>query len=313
MGGDSPACAPGNFFTVIALPDTQYYSSTYPDIFEAQMRWIIDHRDSRRIAFVLHEGDIVDVDVSPQWEVASGALHKLDGVVPYVVTQGNHDYLMMGGIGNRSTLINSYFHIADLAKNPGFLGSFEADRVENTAQFLMMGDMAWLVISLEFGPRDAVLTWADNVLKAHPDVPAMVVTHAYLYWDGTRYDHVARPGQSYSPYMYATAPPPGSVNDGEEMWKKVIEHNENVRFVISGHVFSPTGEAAARLTSTHPSGASVHQLLANYQESALGGGGYLRLMEFCPATAQLRVSTYSPYLNLWKSDPANEFTLPLPW
>lgn len=312
-GGGGLGALPRNYFTVIALPDTQYYSSTYPEIFEAQMRWIIDQRVNRRIAFVLHEGDIVDSDVPPQWENASRSLHKLDGIVPYVLTQGNHDYLS-GGIADRSTLINDYFTTADLAKNPGFLSSFEPNHVENTAQFLMMGDMAWLVISVEFGPRDTVLTWADSVLKAHPDVPAMVVTHAYLYWDGTRYDHVARPGQRYSPYLYAVNPPPGSVNDGEDMWKKLIENNDNVRFVISGHVFNDaTGDAAATLTSTHPAtGRSVHQIVANYQQTTYGGAGYLRLMEFCPDMGELRVSTYSPFLDRWKRDVANEFTLPLP-
>ena len=168
------------------------------------------------------------------------------------------------------------------------------------------------MISLEFGPRDAAVAWADGVLKAHPDVPAMVVTHAYLYWDGTRYDHVAHPtDQAFGPYSYATNPAPGSVNDGEEMWKKVIRENENVEFVVSGHVFNSSGEAAARLTSTHPSGRVVHQIVANYQETAYGGGGYLRLMEFHPDAGEIRVSTYSPYLNSWKRDDANQFTLDL--
>ncbi len=316
IGGESGrggGGAAGNFFTVIALPDTQYYSSTYPDVFAAQMRWIIEQKASLRIAFVLHEGDIVDSDVSGQWETAAANLHKLDGIVPYVLAQGNHDYLVMGGVGDRSTLINQYFSLAALAAEPGFLGSFEPDRIENTARILKMGDMPWLVVSLEFGPRDAVLTWADGVLKAHAGTKAMVVTHAYQYWDGTRYDHVTRPEQLYNPHAYAAAPPPGSVNDGEEMWTKLISANENVEFVFNGHIFHPTtGEAAATLTSTHPSGRSVHQIVANYQQAAYGGGGYLRLMEFCPDTNELRVSTYSPFLNLWKRDAANQFTLPLP-
>lgn len=308
-----PPAIDGNFFTVITLPDTQYYSSTYPEIFESQMHWIIDHRTEQRISFVLHEGDIVDSDVSPQWENASRSLHKLDGIVPYVVTQGNHDYFILGGIDDRSTMINQYFSEATAAQSPGFIGAFEPGHIENTAQFLMMGDQAWLVLSVEFGPRDTVVTWADGVLKAHPDVPAMVVTHAYLYWDGTRYDHVTYPDQYYSPYLYSVAPAPGAVNDGEDMWKKMIRDNENVQFVISGHVFNNnTGDAAASLTSSHPSGRKVHQIVANYQQTAAGGGGYLRLLQFRPEQGEVRVSTYSPYLNRWKRDAANEFALPLP-
>jgi hypothetical protein len=142
----------------------------------------------------------------------------------------------------------------------------------------------------------------------------MIVTHAYQNWDGTRYDHVAKPTfaeQPYNPWQYAASPPPGGVNDGEEMWTKLIRDNESIRFVINGHTFGPNGDAAATLTSTHPSGALVHQIVANYQETVLGGGGYLRVMQFCPDEHELRVSTYSPYLDSWKQDPANMFTLPL--
>lgn len=316
-GAPGTGGATGNSFTVIALPDTQYYALAYPQVFEAQVKWILEQRMARRIAFVVHEGDIVNDDVAAQWENASQSLHKLDGIVPYVLAQGNHDYKAMGGINDRAaTMINQYFPLAPVAASPGFRGSFEPDRIENTAQFLLMGDMPWLVISLEFGPRDAVLAWADGILKQYGDMPAMIVTHAYQNWDGKRYDHVAYPtfsDQPYNPWQYATNPLPGSVNDGEEMWTKLIRDNENVRFVVNGHTFGPTGEAAATLTSTHPSGAAVHQIVANYQETApFGGGGYLRLMEFCPDQHELRVSTYSPYLDFWKQDPANQFTLPLP-
>jgi hypothetical protein len=307
--------APANSWTVVALPDTQYYAALYPYIFEAQVKWILDQREARRIAFVLHEGDIVNSDMSPEWEVASRAMHKLDGVVPYVLAAGNHDYLASGGIDDRTgTLINQYFPLAPLAASPGFRGSFAPDRIENTAQFLMVGDVPWLVISLEFGPRDAVLAWADGIVKQYPDMPAMIVTHAYQNWDGERYDHVAKPTfaeQPYNPWQYSATPPPGGVNDGEEMWRKLIRDNESIRLVINGHTFGPNGDAAATLTSTHPSGAVVHQIVANYQQTVLGGSGYLRVMQFCPDEHELRVSTYSPYLDSWKQDPANNFTLPL--
>ena len=34
----------GEDFTIIALPDTQYYSETYPNIFDSQTQWIVDNR-----------------------------------------------------------------------------------------------------------------------------------------------------------------------------------------------------------------------------------------------------------------------------
>ena len=42
------------------LPDTQRYSQNFPATFRNQARWIVDNKQRRNIAFVLHEGDIVN-------------------------------------------------------------------------------------------------------------------------------------------------------------------------------------------------------------------------------------------------------------
>ena len=82
----------------MVLPDTQYYAASFPDIFMKQTSWIVENRDAQQIAFVLHTGDIVDSDVPAQWTVASNSLHMLDGVVPYVIAAGNHDYAELAWI-----------------------------------------------------------------------------------------------------------------------------------------------------------------------------------------------------------------------
>ena len=87
---------------------------------------------------------------------------------------------------------------------PWFKGTFEPGHIENSYQLFDVpnGGGRWLVIALEFGPRDEVLAWADGIAKQYADTPAMVVTHAYLYDDDTRYDHVARPHQAWNPHGY---------------------------------------------------------------------------------------------------------------
>jgi hypothetical protein len=62
------------------------------------------------------------------------------------------------------------------------------------------------------------------------------------------------------------------------------------------------------LTSTRDAGPPVHQILADYQDEPQGGGGYLRIMTFQPNGA-INVSSYSPYLDTYHTDPANLFTL----
>jgi hypothetical protein len=292
-------------FTIVSLPDTQYYAAAHPEILRAQTDWIVREHGRHGVAFVVHEGDIVDSDDTTQWRRAASSLHALDGVVPYVLSPGNHDYERRGDHITRRTRLDAFFPAAGFARTTCPDPPFEADRIENACQIIDTPGGPWLVLSLEFGPRDAALAWADGILKRHTALPAVVVTHAYLASDDTRYDHVARRGQPWNPHRYMRGLS-GQVNDGEEVWRKLILKNDNVLFVLCGH---DLGDGIGRLTSTRPNGTRVHQLLANYQMDALGGAGYLRLMTVTPAERRVRVRTYSPYLDRYKTDPDNDFTL----
>jgi 3',5'-cyclic AMP phosphodiesterase CpdA len=292
-------------FTVVTLPDTQYYAARHPEILQAQADWIAREHLRRGLAFVVHEGDIVDRDVPAQWRAAASSLHRLDGVIPYVLAPGNHDYTRSGDHITRHTLLDAFFPESTFRGTTCPEGTFEPGRIENSCRLIDTPAGPWVVLSLEFGPRDAVLAWADALAKKYAFLPVIVVTHAYLASDDTRYDHLTRRDQPWNPHRYLRETP-GGVNDGEEMWRKLIVGNDNILFVLCGHDLV---DGVGRLTSVRPDGTKVHQLLANYQTAALGGQGYLRLMEFAPERRRVRVRTYSPYLDRFKTDPANDFTL----
>ena len=290
--------------TVVVLPDTQYYASSYPDVFTLQTSWIVQQKLILNIAAVLHVGDIVDGDTTAQWNVASSAMRMLDGVVPYVLVPGNHDT-----DSNRKTLINDYFGPASM---PWISGTMTAGQIENNYALIDIGPQKWLVLGLEFGPRDAVMTWADAVLKAYPDRPAIIVTHAYLYNDGNRYD-IAISGSDTSkanyqwwiPEYYGYTASQG-INDGEQIWQRLILPNPNVRLVFSGHV---TG--GAHSSSARPDGSIVHQMLSDYQwlDGSYFGYGYLRVLQFDYGKKTIQVQTYSPYLDGYLTDAENQFSL----
>jgi hypothetical protein len=323
--GGSPQPDPP--YSVVVLPDTQYYSSSWPDIFLSQTRWVVDNREAQQIAFLLHTGDIVDSDIPAQWAPASQSLHLLDGEVPYAITAGNHDYF---NLADRMGLINTYFPPSHFAQYPWFGGTFEPGHVENSFNLFHVGSTRWLVVAIEFGPRDEALAWANDVLHLFRDTPAIIITHAYLYRDGTRYN-IAGPGQQFNPHAYIMMGQPGSsVNDGEEMWRKLIEPNLNVKLVFSGHDVSGYGippGTASRLTSTRADGSTVHQILANYQtctgapcdvyddgtgaRTVRGGDGFLRILRFSPADKTISFSTYSPYIDRSLTDDGNQFVLPM--
>ena len=311
--GDDSGLVPPAPVTVVVLPDTQYYSSSYHDIFPAQTRWIVEQKSARNIAVVLHVGDLVDGAGDPtQWTVANSSMRLMDGVVPYVLVPGNHDTdgSNPDAEARRQGPINSYFAPATM---PWIKGTMGAGQIENNYAVLSIGQQKWLVLGLEFGPRDAVLTWADGVLKANWTLPAIIVTHAYLYGDGHRYDVTVsgldntKPNfQWFIPQVYNFTPEQG-INDGEQIWQKLIVPNQNVRLVFCGH-----DNGAARLTSLRPDGSRVHQMLSDYQWlDDSGGSGYLRVLQFDYGQKQIRVQTYSPYLDEFMTDDANQFTLSL--
>src|SRR5262249_50856862 len=157
-------------FTVIVLPDTQFYSSSHPAILDEQTLWIIANKDALNIAFVLHEGDIVDQDIPSQWQNAARSLHRLDGIVPYFLTVWNHALRS----AERDSMVNGFFPVASFTRWPWFGASFEPDHIENNYGVVPVQGASWLVLALEFGPRAQVLEWADTILNQHPDLPAMI-------------------------------------------------------------------------------------------------------------------------------------------
>lgn len=310
-------------FTFVVLPDTQFYAIHYPEIFESQTRWIMTQKTTRDISLVLHLGDIVDTNLDErEWMVASRMLHTLDGVVPYVLAAGNHDTIPNM---RAAPLMNRYFPVSMFMTYPWWRGTFEKDQVQNSFQIVQGGGREWLILSLEFGPRDEVLAWAAELLTRYANLPAILITHAYLHRDDQRYDW-ARFGtkQDSNPHSY---PILGSVNDGEEMWTKLVSRFDNVKLVLSGHVALVT---AGRKTSVRASGSRVHELLVNFQlcyaiptraagcplpnsdpSFHSGGGGFLRIMTLDAAGKSLAVKTYSPFLDEWKTSAEHEFTLEL--
>src|SRR5579859_3579973 len=79
----------GNF-TVVVLPDTQYYSESYPAILNSQMQWIVNNASTLNIQLVLGLGDIVNNGgSSTEWTTADAAYKKLDAAhIPYFAPLG---------------------------------------------------------------------------------------------------------------------------------------------------------------------------------------------------------------------------------
>lgn len=305
----TPFDAPAGAWTLVALPDTQGYSMKYPKVYMRQTEWIVKNKKSHNILFVLHEGDIVDKNLDEQWRNARAAMSVLNkGGVPYALVPGNHDYDYKEP--GRRTLLNKYFNDADY-KSSEKHGLFEKGRMDNSWHTLATPWGPFLIFALEFGPRDEVLDWAGKIASARPDHRVIIVMHAYLYSDSTRYDKDKYgAAQRWSAKNYKLVQP-GSVNDGEDIWQKLVSKHPNMRLVFCGHVLN---NGTGYLASALPDGKIVHQILANYQggvkpDRGYRGGGYLRLMQFLPDKKTVRIKSYSPLYDKWLTDADQQFEI----
>lgn len=294
-------------FTIAVLPDTQYYSESYPEVFNAQTQWIVDNKISRNIVFVTHLGDIVNIPGNdPQWRAASAAMSRLDKQVPYGIAPGNHDLEKNGSAPE----FKRYFPMQRLSMTgvPQYLRLFETSNstdfgyfdYKNSYHLLNAGGMQLVAFNLEFCPPDNVLDWTDKILTQYKDRTAIITTHSFINSRGDR--ELGAKCHSYNSAGY---------NGGSDIWQKLIieKKHTNILLFLNGHdIWSKYG--AARRTD-YVSGKPVHQLMSDYQESPLGGSGYMRLMTFEPLQKRIVVKTYSPYLKRYISDPQNNFILNL--
>jgi len=318
----TPFDAPPGSWTFVALPDTQYYSKSYPEVFLRQTQWIVAHKDAHQIRFVGHEGDLVNnPNETRQWERAQAAIKVLvEGGVPFSFLPGNHDLGTQheGDTNSRATLLNHYFQESDFRHSEAH-ALFEPGKMENSWHEFSAPTGQYLVLALEFGPRDEVVAWADRVLSEKPDHRVILITHAYLSSESKRDDwaYDQAHGGRANPKSYRLGKL-GDMNDGQDIWEKLVTRHPQVSFVLNGHVCD---SGASYLASQAKAGQTVHQILANYQDNSpnpggtvqpprgYGGGGFLRLMQFHPGGKVVRIRTYSPWYDEWLTEPSQDFTV----
>jgi hypothetical protein len=271
-------------FTIVVLPDTQYYSQLYPEIYASQTQWIVDIKDKLNIVFVSHVGDIVqndDVDEA-EWQAANTAMSMLDDVVPYGILPGNHDMQ----VGGKAKFYEQYFPASRFDHQSWWGGSFDNNRYNY--QLFSAGGDDYVILHMQYCPTGEAIEWANGILAEFPTRKAIVSTHAYLLHDGS---HLKNCQDRSS----------GNVN-GAQMWRNLVKKNLNVFMVLSGHI-----PGVAQREDLE--GRVVYQLLADYQNYPMGGNGYLRIMTFEPQNDTIRVTSYSPYLDQYLTDSDNQFDL----
>jgi hypothetical protein len=308
-------CSAADEFTIIVLPDTQKYvlGGAYPQIFTAQTQWIVDNKDALNIVFVTHEGDIVDTwNNTTEWGYANTSMSLLDGIVPYSVVPGDHDHYGEDPPGS-TEYYEQYFPASRFANaelywywGGSYAGNFGGSYDEtyphtnnNNFQLLTIGGQDYIFLSLDFCPSQDEIDWANGILTTYSERRAILTTHALLDSSANYYG-----SGDFWLYPDGTSNPTG---DTSRIWYDLIRNHENLQLVLCGHM---RGEV--RRTDNNLFGKPVHQVMANYQDRANGGNGWLRIMRFVPPENKIYVKTYSPWLDQYETDADSQFELDMP-
>ncbi|MBT3220075.1 MAG: hypothetical protein HN348_13375 [Proteobacteria bacterium] len=283
-------------FTIIALPDSQYYCSHRYDgeseMFYAQTNWIVEQQDALNIVYVAHEGDLVDRGDSyeSEWVIADEAMSILedpkttglaDGI-PYGIAPGNHDQSPNGDPEGTTDYFNEYFGVDRFEGRQYYGGSYGSNN-DNHYMLFSAGGLDFIAIDLEYDQGqqadDEVMVWADELLDDYSNRRAIIVAHHLLELDG-------------------------SFSDQGKVVYEAFKHHPNLFMTLCGHL---TGE---ELRVDTYDGNTIYSMMADYQFDGDGGAGWLRVLEFSPSLGQIHVWTYSPWLDEYQTDGASDFYLP---
>jgi len=331
-----PALSDSTSWSFIVIPDTQNYVkfNRNQPILDVMMNWITERIDSLNIKMVLSTGDLVEHDdiVNPdgkkmdqtgqqQWKAIAGAFGKLDGKIPYITSTGNHDYNIFSYTHKpKTTHFPEYFPAEKNFLNQRLLKEvapniYGNNSLENAAyEWRSPQGKPFLFLSLEFAPRDTILSWAREVVaqKKYTNHSVILLTHAFLKSTNER---IVKAGYDL----------PGA-NYGEAIWRKLIYPSANIKLVISGHI-GGTNDARKHVafrTDKNSAGIQVHQMTFNAQSMGgghygNGGDGWLRILEVMADGKTVKVKTFSPLFAIsptsqkyaWRRESFDEFSFVL--
>jgi hypothetical protein len=286
---------------IVIFGDPQYAVTAQPSLFAIQIDWVVRNPP----ALVLFTGDCTDDDASPSWAIFAAGLAKFNAAgIPWMLVTGNHDYYPgTGDNPDRTTNLNAAVSI------PAGVTVRQAGHLESGYATITLGGVNYLILCLEWSPRTATVAWAQGVIAANTDKPIFLVTHAFLYGDGTRFDQVAygpegQGGDNPHSAKFTTTPSEG-IYDGQELWNALIKSSSNVRFVLSGHV-----SVAARRNDLRDDGGHCIQLLCDFQYEPWYDSGWLVELDVDNVNRILSARTYSPYLRQYRFFDSQSFREP---
>lgn len=295
----------GKYSTFVFIPDTQNFTQSQgSEGLDSIVNWILSNKESENIIGVMGLGDITNTNSKSQWAEAQTSFEKLKGEVPFVFVEGNHDIEFNNPDPNNprnTTNFNTYFPFDTWS--PYIDGYFEEGKIDN--MYVLTEDSMgnkYMMLGLEFQPRDAVLEWANEVVAQHPDYNVVVSTHGYQ-----QYDHETKKQYHISSDGYTDILGTDS-NVGAEIWDKFVRKHANITTVVCGHVYQ---EDIHVTTNVGDNGNVVTEIISNAQTTdvLMRMSGTITIVRVSEDGTKANVNQYAAHHGNYMKD-INQFEMP---
>jgi hypothetical protein len=272
-------------YNFVFVPDTQYYVQYKRDvdggslILNSMLKWVGDNRKKYNIFGLSHLGDITENNSSPrsdvEWAAASKSFEILDEArMPYTVLPGNHDW--------RPNFLAAFPESRNKDKGVEFATS-ATPAVDPTngltrvgggySSYMIVrgGSYDYLVLSAGgpnsgssniggvSGAQGDELNWCLAVLRAHKDLPTIVMEHS----------------------------------SGNTVVNNLINPFPQVFMHVWGHLSGSYAQWA--VPGAAYANPGYWNIQIDYQSDVYGGNGWLDVFEFDEAAGTITARTFSPW------------------
>ena len=264
-------------YSMVTVGDTQIINWYYPEAFGPIYDYIAAQATAAngKMSMVMGLGDITEMGTAEEeMQRANEHVSKLDGLVEYSMIRGNHD---------SPAYLEKYFGYARYKDKLG--GSWDGSAL-NTWRTFVAGGVDYLLLTLEYYPKDATLEWAADVVASHPNHTVIVNTHAFLDYKGDLLTN-----RSINSFTTGPAGDPDT-----SMWDILISKYDNIQLVLCGHI---SNQGVTQTVFPREGLSDVTAMLIDPQgmDASIGATGMINTFYFgaekADGTVDIDVVTYS--------------------
>lgn len=297
-------------YSMIVLGDTQCVSYYAPQYFPGYYDYVLERaKEDESLAFCVGVGDMTEKgQVDWEYKIVAEQLKRLDGVVPYSVIRGNHEwdpYLVKYlPYENFKDMYEGAYDTDDAHESLYIENGYYGGSILNNWQTFKAGDTDYLMLGLDYFPRDDELAWAKHIVDSHPNHNVIITTHGFLYINGELLD------TSVSENLDGYVAGDSGYASETRIWNQLVSQCDNIKLVLCGH---EDVEDIITRTFQREGMSDVTAMLIDPQglDRALGGTAIvtdLYFKELDNGTADITVRHYSTARQEYYGSAVNQFT-----